>query len=147
MGSKGSHKKSIKANNTPKQLPAHKNPRYFFKPGQCANPLGRPKGSRNKLSEVFLAELLADFQEYGAFAIADCRKEDPSRYCAIIAGILPKEINIGDEESTLEKFFERFTTPEQIDQFLAAVTAVGIQQSGNKIQNKNAARTQPDGVH
>jgi hypothetical protein len=32
-----------------------------FEPGQSGNPAGRPKGARNKLSEVFLQALAEDF--------------------------------------------------------------------------------------
>jgi hypothetical protein len=38
----------------------------YFKPGQSGNPEGRPKGSRHRLSEKFLAELAADFEAGGA---------------------------------------------------------------------------------
>jgi hypothetical protein len=35
------------------------------KPGEIRNPAGRPKGSRNKLGEDFVADLYADWQLHG----------------------------------------------------------------------------------
>lgn len=65
---------------------------HRFKPG---NP-GRPKGSRNKLGEDFLKALHADFEENGVEAIAQVREEKPDQYLKVIASILPKEIEMGE---------------------------------------------------
>ena len=48
-----------------------------FKPGQSGNLAGRPKGSRNKLSEEFIAEVYADWCEHGAGAIQTVRETRP----------------------------------------------------------------------
>ena len=73
-----------------------------FQPG---NP-GRPKGSRNKLSEDFVGALYQDFQTHGVQAIADTREKDPATYVRVIAGLLPKELKLRDE---------RDLTDEQLD--------------------------------
>lgn len=58
----------------------------------------RPKGSRNKLSEVFLSALASDFQEHGAQAIEALRRTDPKAYLHIIAVVTAKvplaEVNV-----------------------------------------------------
>ncbi len=55
---------------------------------------GRPKGSRNRLSEDFLRALHEDFQENGAVAIRRVRVERPQDYIKVIAGLLPKEMDL-----------------------------------------------------
>jgi Family of unknown function (DUF5681) len=56
-----------------------------FKPGQSGNPRGRPKGSRNKLGEEFLAELYNAFETNGRAAIERV-------VLRIIASLIPKEV-------------------------------------------------------
>lgn len=67
---------------------------HQFKPG---NP-GRPKGSRNKLGEAFLAELHKDFQAHGSDAITKVRDQKPDAYLKVIASILPKELKVSVDE-------------------------------------------------
>ena len=69
-----------------------------FKPGQSGNLKGRPKGSRNKLGEAFLAALLEDFELHGPAVIEQVRTEKPDQYLKVIASIMPKEMNISVNE-------------------------------------------------
>ncbi len=55
---------------------------------------GRPKGSRNKLGEQFLSDLMADWDAHGAAAIKDMREEKPGDYVKVVAATLPKELNV-----------------------------------------------------
>ncbi|MCP4308747.1 MAG: hypothetical protein GY788_28505 [bacterium] len=65
-----------------------------FLPGNNGNPTGRPRGSKNKISENFLRELSADFEVHGKQAIQDCRTLDPVAYVRVVAGLLPKDVNL-----------------------------------------------------
>lgn len=79
---------------TPKK---HPNLAPAWKPGQSGNPAGRPKGARTKLGEAFCDALLADFSTHGVQAIIDMREEKAADYVKVIAAVLPKEIDLGEE--------------------------------------------------
>ena len=66
-------------------------------PNLVAGP-GRPKGSRNKLSNDFLDALYKDFQEFGAEAICMVREEKTDAYLNIIAKVIPKDVQISGSE-------------------------------------------------
>lgn len=77
---------------------------------------GRPKGSRNKLGEAFLTDMLTDWEANGVAAIARVRDERPHEYLKVVASILPKELNIKVNE--LDELSD-----EQLERQLAAVIA------------------------
>lgn len=97
------------AENTPKVQRTIGEP---WKPGQSGNPNGRPKGSRNKLSEDFVAKLYDDFTAHGQAAIEECRAKSPETYVKVIAGLLPKEMHISAsplEEMSADDIAEALT--------------------------------------
>jgi hypothetical protein len=75
----------------PNETANPKNP--HLKPFAIGNP-GRPKGSRNRLSEAFVSALHDDFKEHGARAIEEVRTDDPASYLRVIASIVPKQVEI-----------------------------------------------------
>jgi hypothetical protein len=53
---------------------------------------GRPKGSRNKLTERFLDTIANDFSGHGAEAIANVRTTDPATYLKIAGSLIQRTI-------------------------------------------------------
>jgi hypothetical protein len=70
--------------------------------GASASPLaqrhqgGRPKGSRNKLGEHFIAALCADFEAHGVDVITRVREDDPAVYLRVIAQVVPQTVLMQD---------------------------------------------------
>lgn len=65
-----------------------------WKPGQSGNPDGRPKGTRNKLSELFWSDLFAKWQEKGLAAIDAMIEQRPGDFVRVVASQMPQELNV-----------------------------------------------------
>ncbi len=65
-----------------------------FKPGQSGNPKGRPKGSRNKLSEDFLKDFSDTWEKFGTQALEYMAKHEPVKLVQAAVQILPKDFQL-----------------------------------------------------
>jgi hypothetical protein len=75
---------------------------FKWRPGQSPNPAGRPKGSRNKLAENFLADVLKEWEAHGAVAISDMRDKNPGDFVKMVASLLPKDVNLNITDNLSE---------------------------------------------
>jgi Family of unknown function (DUF5681) len=66
-----------------------------FKPGQSGNPAGRQKGSRNRLSERFIADFCEIWEKHGIEALRKLANDDPAAFCRVAASLLPKVLEHG----------------------------------------------------
>ena len=55
---------------------------------------GRVKGTRNKIADQFLKDLLEEWNVGGRDAMKIARVNDPVRFCVMVANQLPKELEI-----------------------------------------------------
>jgi hypothetical protein len=68
--------------------------RGLFLQGVSGNPLGRPRGSRNRLGEQFISDLYDEWQKSGADALRRlAQQEDPTDYVRVVASVLPKQLD------------------------------------------------------
>lgn len=65
-----------------------------FKPGQSGNPNGRPKGSRNKLSELFVSDLMALWEQHGRDVLVACIKDKPGDVLRAVSALVPKDFHV-----------------------------------------------------
>lgn len=69
-----------------------------FLPGNTVSRMGgRPKGSRNKLGEEFIADLYEHWQKHGISVLDAAARDKPADYLKVIASILPRDIKVSLE--------------------------------------------------
>jgi len=57
--------------------------------GQSGNPAGRPKGSRDRLTESVYADLVGHWAEHGLEAIERLCKDRPDLYVSAVVRLIP----------------------------------------------------------
>ena len=105
-------------------------------------PPGRPRGSRNALSEEVICAFLRDFREHGQPAIAKVRKTQPAAYVKLAVLLVPRENKVEHHN-----FYEGLST-EQIEQYIAAIQdrldrRAGKLIDGEPVETTAAAITTP----
>jgi hypothetical protein len=90
---------------------------------------GRPKGSRNKLGEDFIADMHEAWVTQGASVIEEVIKKRPQDFLRVVASLLPKDFNINvnpSENMTDDELLERIRRLDStIQPFLAIEGTAG----------------------
>src|SRR5262249_31968128 len=94
-------------------------------PGRSGNLNGRPKGSRNRLSEEFLRAFAEDFEQYGLGVIEKVRLQRPQDYLRIGASLLPKQMDV---ETDQPRRLIEYSNEE-----LLAIVANGIEEAVERV--------------
>ena len=76
---------------------------------------GRPKGSRQYLATAFMDALRADFDKFGAAAIARVRVDDPSAYIRVIARLMPTEVTGENGGPLVTEVVYRWAAAEDVE--------------------------------
>ena len=77
---------------------------------------GRAKGAKNRLSHAFLTALAEDFEQHGIETLKIARMEKPVEYIRIVAGLMPRELEIMDSRLT-------DLSDEELDVFIVKLRA------------------------
>ena len=113
---------------TDKPASAGRNRAGQFLPGQSGNPKGRVRGSRNKLGEAFFNDLYAEWLEHGSEVIAKVREDQPAVFLKVVAGTLPKDLNVNVDP------YED-VTDEELTQMILRLKDEIIRQEGGVVED------------
>jgi len=92
-----------------------------WKPGQSGNPKGRPRGSRNKLSEDFFRDLCEAWQAFGKPALETMAMLYPVEFVRLAASLMPKE-----PEATITPVVMERMSDAQLDALIAQCIEGGL---------------------
>ena len=84
----------IKATNPEPTGTKQVRPSTLFKPGQSGNPAGRPKGSKNKLTENILEDLAEFYATEGKDLIRRVRDENPTALLQGLMKLIPRDYQL-----------------------------------------------------
>ena len=74
-----------------------------FKPGKSGNPKGRPKGSRNKLSEDFFRDLSEAWRAFGKPALMTAAWTQPVEFVRLVAQFILKDVEVTETNIRAER--------------------------------------------
>jgi Family of unknown function (DUF5681) len=92
-----------------------------FRPGQSGNAAGRPKGSRNKLSEEFFQDLYDVWKAFGKPALETMAMLYPAEFVRLVASLMPKE-----PEATITPVVMERMSNAQLDALIARCIEDGL---------------------
>ena len=106
---------------------------WQFQPGQSGNPAGRRPGSRNAVSEAFLADCYTVWQEQGIDALRMTAATDPARFCTIISQLVPRDLQI-----TADLRVEHAVSALEAYRLLKATPATELKQIKSSVDAEDA---------
>jgi hypothetical protein len=110
-----------------------------FKPGESGNPAGRPKGSRNKLSQAVFDDVCAHWEAHGLKAIEKTCKTNPGLYFRVVASLLPQHVKIEHEYANM--------SDEQLEQRRREIEAAIAAELGQAKAMSTSVPTEADTKH
>ena len=91
-----------------------------FQTGNIGGP-GRPRGSRNKLNDDFIAAIYEDWTNHGPAVLARVRKTNPTAYLRIVAALCPVRLDVETHQQLGEK-----TEEELLEDIVRDLDKLGV---------------------
>jgi hypothetical protein len=111
-----------------------------FLPGNSGNG-GRRKGSKTAYAEAFWADLQAEWEIGGRAVIKRVMAEEPAKFLAIAANVLPKDVNVRHEATDAFVNLWRLISDGTAEQAIAK--ARGEEEGGQVAQSEPDDPEQP----
>lgn len=108
-----------------------------WKAGEVANPNGRPKGSRHRISEDFLRDFHNAWEQHGVEALNKVAEDKPHEFVRAAVSLLPKELHV--KTDALEDMSEH-----DIADNLAAVRSVIAADIGEATKRRTRKAPEPE---
>jgi hypothetical protein len=131
----------------------HRGLRPPWQPGHSGNPAGRPKGSRNKLGERFIADVFADWSQHGGSVLKRVRQASPAAYLRVVAGLVPQRLEVTAEDQpanmTAEELWESLaqnTEEMGMPGVARALRKHGREMGTRKLARRHCAEDRPRGA-
>ncbi|MBZ3693239.1 hypothetical protein [Phyllobacterium calauticae] len=106
---------------------------HQFKAGNS----GRPKGTRNKLGEAFLEDLLVAWEAQGPAVIHTVIEKRPQDFLKVVASLMPKDLNVNINQMdgmTDEQLIASLRSLDAVIQPFLAAQAENGDSEGNPAQ-------------
>lgn len=113
----------------------------MFVKGQSGNPAGRPKGSRHKLTESFLKDIVEAWELHGAKALEMLAANDQATFVKVAASLMPKQVE-AEVEHTITTW--RWLTPQETE--LSNIALVPTSDSSTTDGNDGLSSWPTDGL-
>ena len=118
-----------------------------WKPGQSGNPLGRPKGTKDAINKAFVDDVTKDWESNGPATLIAAREKNPGDYCRMVASLLPKDLNVRNDDAVAAAFMAVMRTPIGLADENARLKAEIAVLSGETPEDEPETTTDASAVH
>ena len=119
--------------------------------GQSGNPAGRPKGSKDAITKAFLEDVTENWESNGPATLEAAREKNPAEFCRMIASLLPKDLNVRNDDALgkgmLAAMMQPIRDSAKLEEEIARLKAEIAVLSGETPEDEPEMKTGSPAVH